>query len=384
MKKFVLLFCVPLFLFAFSACKKNATPSPSSSYPSATETDIAGDTTAGSEPVTDIADDTTAGTEPVTETNIPESLSISDFFPIEQDVKYVYSGEGMEYSSYTVNIDYTSDNAVQQRIDNGGTVAAKVITQADGKLTATYFRGESYSRENCLDKSNYNEVLLMEPIAVGTTWTLKDSSVRTITDLSASITTPLGDFMAIEVTTESQDSGNKTTDYYAKGIGLIKMIFYSDNYEVTSTLSEIVENTPFIQTVRFYYPNLDAGTIYYLERDLAFHTNDSTGEILATSYKEIPSGVEKVFSQNTAINSLTVGEDGIVLLDLNQAFLSEMNAGSAYEGMILNCIANTFGGYYYTDKVILTIDGALYSSGHFGFREGEFLQANSDEAVLLE
>ena len=52
--------------------------------------------------------------------------------------------------------------------------------------------------------------------------------------------------------------------------------------------------------------------------------------------------------------------------------------------MILDCIANTFSGYYYTDKVILTIDGTLYSSGHFVFGEGEFLQANADEAVLLE
>lgn len=370
MKKFALFLFVSMFLFVFSACQNNVMPQPSPSDPSATDSGA--------------ADDTTGGTEPVTDTDIPESLSISDFFPIKQDVRYVYSGEGNEYASYTVNIDYTSDKAVQQRIDNGGTVAAKVITHTHGKLTETYFSGESYSRENCLDKSNKSEVLLMEPIAADTSWTLEDGSVRIITDLSALITTPLGDFMAIEVTTENKKSGSTTTDYYAKDIGLIKSIFNSDSYEVTSTLVEIAEDLPLTQTVRFYYPNPDAGTICYLDRELKFHTNDVTGKVLATSYNEVPSGVEKVFTENTAINSLTVGEDGIVLIDLNQSFLSEMNAGSEYESMILDCIANTFSGYYYTDKVILTIDGALYSSGHFVFGEGEFLQANTEGAVLLE
>jgi hypothetical protein len=365
MKKSALFLFISLFLFTFSACQNNVTTdNMTSSAESVTDTNIMG------------------STESTADTNIPESLSVSDFFPIRQDVKYIYSGEGNEYSSYTVIIDYTSDNAVQQRIDNGGTVVAKVITQAHGKLTITYLSSEAYSRENYLNKSNNNEVILMEPITVGTTWTLEDNSVRTITNLSASITTPLGDFIAIEVTTKSQDSGSITTDYYAKGIGLIKNVYNSD--EVTSTLSKIEENTPFTQTVRFYYPNLDAGKIYYLERELVFNTNDITGNILAASYKEIPAGVEKVFSENTAINRLSVSDDGIVLLDLNQSFLTEMNAGSAYESMILNCIANTFSGYYQTDKVKLTFDGALYSSGHFAFGEDEFLKSKADEAVLLE
>jgi len=62
---------------------------------------------------------------------------------------------------------------------------------------------------------------------------------------------------------------------------------------------------------------------------------------------------------------LSLNEDeNIVCIDLNTAFLTEMNAGSEYESMILQSIANTFGQYYDSNKVILTIDNQLYSSGH--------------------
>ena len=60
-----------------------------------------------------------------------------------------------------------------------------------------------------------------------------------------------------------------------------------------------------------------------------------------------------------------------------------VNAGSGYEGMILQSIANTFGGYFNTDKVILTIDNQLYESGHFAFQEGEYITVNLDNTVKL-
>ncbi|MPM73475.1 Acetate kinase [bioreactor metagenome] len=68
----------------------------------------------------------------------------------------------------------------------------------------------------------------------------------------------------------------------------------------------------------------------------------------------------------------------MVYIDLNRAFMTEMNAGSEYEGMILQSIANTFGGYFQSDKVILTIDNALYESGHFAFMKGEYLGVDMD------
>jgi len=366
MKKIALLLSVSIFLFALWGCQGSVTPT-------MTDTSVT-DTSVSPTNTTDI-------TEPASDTSTPGPLSVSDYFPMLSDVRYIYEGEGNEYAPYDFYVDFSSNNAIQQRVDNGGTVSTKVITITDGKLIITYLTGEAYYRENFLDETNINEILLMEPIAVNTTWTLSDGSIRTITNLAASVSTPYGEFEAVEVTTNSEYG--TTTDYYAKGVGLIKSIFRVEDFEVFSTLSAIEENTPLKLNFRFFYPNLDANTIYYVDRELEFHTNDLTGDIIAASYKDIPSGVEKVFSENTAINSLKLGDDGIVHLDLNAAFLTEMNAGSAYEGMILDSIANTFAGFYYTDKVILTIDGELYSSGHFAFNEGDYLQAKLDEAVPL-
>ena len=77
------------------------------------------------------------------------------------------------------------------------------------------------------------------------------------------------------MTTES--SNDKTMDYYAKNVGLIKSVFISGETkedEISSSLSKIEENSSFMQTVNFYYPNIDDGKYYYQSKEIRFHTND--------------------------------------------------------------------------------------------------------------
>lgn len=311
-------------------------------------------------------------------------LKIGDYFPILDNTRYVYQGEGNEYASYDVYNDYTAQDRVQQRVDNGGTVMVRVLAVTDGKLIQVYSGGEVYVRENALQKTGDQEVLLAEPIETGTTWTLKDGRVRTITGTSVTISTPCGDYDAVEVTTRDPSDSDTTTQYYARDVGLVKSVFRSGDSEISSTLSTMETDVPSVQTIRFFYPNLDENKVYYEDRAVSFRTNDSTGKVLAESYREVPAGVGKVFSAGTEVNSLAFKDDGIVYLDLNKAFVTEMNAGSGYEGMILTCVADTFGYYYNTDKVVLTIEGEPYSSGHFSFDPGEYLQADFTSAVQLQ
>ena len=315
-----------------------------------------------------------------------QPLKIEDYFPIKANTHYVYQGMGNEYASYDVYIDYASEDKVQQRVDNGGTVMANVVELKDGKLTKLYSRGEAYYRENLLKlKNDEEEILLMEPLEKGTTWTLKDSRVRTITDTLVEIKTPLDTYQAIEVTTES--SNDKTMDYYAKNVGLVKSVFISgesEEDEISSTLSKIEEDSSFMQTVNFYYPNIDDGKYYYQSKEIRFHTNDLTKKVLETAYKEsINDDVQKVFSENTKINSLYLNKDNNVYIDLNQAFVSEMNAGSQYEAMILQSIVNTFGQYYNVEKVYVTIDNKPYESGHIAMEKGEFFKVNVNDSIEM-
>jgi hypothetical protein len=70
----------------------------------------------------------------------------------------------------------------------------------------------------------------------------------------------------------------------------------------------------------------------------------------------------------------------MVYIDLNRAFVNEMNAGAGYEALILQSVANTFGQYYGVDRVLLTIDAELYESGHIALKKGEYLKVDLGEA----
>ena len=160
-----------------------------------------------------------------------QTITISDYYPMEENVRYMYEGIGNEYASYDVYHDYVSDHKVQQRVNNGGTVLARIVEIKDGRLIKTFSREETYYRENLLASENgEEEVLLMEPLKTGTTWKLNDSSFRTITNLSAEVSTPSGNYQAIEVSTEGPNG--QTLDYYAHGIGLVKSIFIQKGWRL--------------------------------------------------------------------------------------------------------------------------------------------------------
>lgn len=317
---------------------------------------------------------------------MPLALKIEDYFPMKENIHYIYQGIGNEYASYDVYIDYISEDTIQQRIDNGGTVIANIVELRNGKLTKMYSRAEAYYRENLLKSRGQGEILLMEPLKKGTSWKLNDSRVRTITGTSVPITTSSGNYNAIEVTTESPN--DITLDYYAKNVGLVKSVFRaikSDEEGISSSLSKIEENRPYVQTVNFYYPNIDDGKIYYKSKEVRFKTNDLTKKVLEIAYKEsINNHIGKVFSKNTKINSLYLNKDNHVYIDLNQAFVSEMNAGAGYEAMILQSLVNTFGQYYNVEKVYLTIDNKPYESGHISMQKGEFFKVDVKNAIEMK
>lgn len=310
--------------------------------------------------------------------------SLENYIQSTENTKYNYDGEGSEYASFDSWVDYKKDGKVQLRTNNSGTELVKVYKVEDGKLIVSFSQGETYHRENFLDKeSNSNEVILMEPIQKGTTWKLASGEDRTITDTEFEIETPSGKYKAVEVTTLYSDSTTK--DYYVSGIGLVKSVFVgTDGFEVNSTLSEIEKDKKLEQEILMYYPNVDEEKYYYKEVTLNFSTNDEPEAVLGNAYKaNKPNNAEVVLSENASINKFSFEpENGIVKLDMNEAFLQDMNAGSSYESMILQCLATTFGSYCYAEKLGLTIDGKPYESGHVFLDEGDYIQAEIQQEVL--
>lgn len=309
---------------------------------------------------------------------VQAQLVISDYFSYKADTKYVYDGIGNEFASYDVYVDYLGNGIVQLRKETGGSTIVNVLKASGGMLSVLTSKGEIYYREDFMSNPGTDpEILLKEPLVKGTTWTVPATqsvpvgNKRYISNVDVEIITPAGVYSALEVTTE--DGKNRTLDYYAADVGLVKSIFKSGETEISSTLSKIENNVPLIQTVRFFYPDVINDKIFYVDKQLSFYTNDSTPAIFEKVYKELlDEKFGKILSSDAKVNSMMIDKNNIVNIDFSQEFLDDMNAGSDYESMILQCITNTLGVYYDTDKVIITVAGKLYSSGHIELKEGEF------------
>ncbi|MGH4119747.1 GerMN domain-containing protein [Clostridium sp.] len=303
------------------------------------------------------------------------TAKIGDYYPFDKNIKYTYAGEGNEYATYSVFVDYLRGNRQQIRVNNGGTEMAQVLENSDGELRRIYTKGESYYREDVTSQSNETDVLLKEPLVKGNSWISLDGSKRSITSLKVTIKTPLASYECIEVTTVGKDSTDKS--YYAANVGLVKTLFSSEGYEVTSSLSKMEKNVPFVQTVKFYYPNGNDGMNYTTAKQLFFNTNDNTKKMFENHFKEAPNkNTGKLISTNTTIKSLYLNNDNMVYVDFSKEFTKEMNAGSGYESQILQCITNTLGDYYMVKKVYITVEGKPYSSGHILMKKGEAFTVN--------
>lgn len=302
---------------------------------------------------------------------IPTLSKIEDYYPTIQNSSYQYLGEGNEYASFKEYVDYNFENKTQRRINNGGTETIKVIQILNGELAVIFSASEIYHRENFLEKEEgKKDIILKEPLTVGTAWESMDGNKREITSVNKEIETPLGKYSTLEVKTTFKDS--VIFDYYAKNVGLIKTEYKSGDFIVTSTLEKIISNSPLIQEVTFYYPDINNDKLVQKRESLSFNTNDITKLKFEEYLKNSPaSNLGKLISKNTKIKSLYLNKDNMVYVDFSKELVSEMNAGSGYESMILQSITNTLGNYYGVKKVYITVEGQPYSSGHILMKKGE-------------
>jgi hypothetical protein len=155
---------------------------------------------------------------PQPEEPVNEEASVKDYYPITENTKYSYEGEGNEFATFTVLVDYISDDRIQIRTNNGGTESVTVLEVRDDRLSVLYSRGETYFRQNFLkDQHEGGKILLKAPLKEGNSWDYDENTKAVITGLSKEVVTPLGNYEAVEVTLES-DKG-KTVNYYAKDVG---------------------------------------------------------------------------------------------------------------------------------------------------------------------
>lgn len=314
-----------------------------------------------------------------------DKYSIKDFLPNKLDVKYEYKGTGSEYADMTVFTDYIKGNKIQQRISNGGTVVARVIEVQKDSIVQIGTLEEAYYKQDLTSMKNTKpEIILKAPIEKGTSWTLPNGSKRYISNINLDVSTPAGNFKAIEVTTEEKDG--KTINYYAPNVGLIKQTFKSNSLNVESVLQSVKENTKYTQNLKVYYPDPINGHLVYIHKDIKLSTNENIQNVLTDILKKSPGkDIMTVFSKDVVINKLYVDiKNHNVYIDLSKNFVDNMNSGAELEDDILQSLANTLGAYYNSNKVFITLDGNKYTSGHIELNKDEPLTVDESNSVQFK
>lgn len=313
---------------------------------------------------------------------------VSDYFAYAKDVHMQYKGTGNEYAAYDTYVDYLKEDTVQVRSLNGGTVVVTVYKLTEDAIRWTFSQEETYFRyDYTAAPSNRDEILIKEPIKEGNSWNLSDGATRTITAVDKDIQTAAGDFKALEVTTKRGDTTEK--DYYVKDVGLVKTEFtFEGNPEsIVSELEKIEVGVPFKHRVQFFFPEFSKDRVVYMDRDVEIFTNEDMKFKFQRELKTVPenSGLSKVLSADASVLGSELDEqNGTVTVDFSGQLITGMNAGSSLESLILQSITNTFGNYYQKGKVVITVDGKPYESGHFQMEPGEAFNVDNQNIQPFE
>ena len=307
------------------------------------------------------------------------TYTIKDYFPLNADIKITYEGTGTEYAEKNLYVDYMTQNRIQYREENGNTPSASVYEISDNELKLITSKGEVYNRQNYITaKNDKPEILLKEPLQVNTTWLSNDGSKRMITDVNKDIETPYGKFKALEVTTEHKDY--KQLDYYTLNTGLIKTSIVNKNGSIINfSLKSITNNVGLTQSFKIYYPNTKYSNLFFKNYSIDLKTNNDINKMFEDFFKNAPSkNIAPLFTKKDAINYSTVK------VDLKSDFVSEMNANSTGENMIINAIVNSFGDYFKLKKVCITLDGAPYSSSRINMSPDKTFTVNFNNCTEIK
>lgn len=316
------------------------------------------------------------GMNTISQDGVPK---ISDYYPFLKNTILEYKGEGIEYAEQTVYYEFIEENKAQQKVMNSGTNLIRILENDDGALTEVYVEGEFYHIENMLNaKKDKTNIILKEPLDVGNTWLSKDGNKKEITGLDINIETPYKSFKALEVTTDLGE-GNIQKDYFVKDIGLVAKIFNFGDHQVKTLLKSMREQ-PLEQKLLVYYPMYSEVNTSYIEDKISFYTNQSIEKLIENKLKNPPS--DKLIAplpKETVINSIHFDRSSWVLnVDISEGFLTELNAGSTLEYEVIRSIVNTFGKFYDTDKVYISLNGKPYESGHMAINEEEYFKVNTE------
>jgi len=162
-----------------------------------------------------INNDNTAPTDP------SQGPALRDYLP-DQEMTKVFRG-GIKNSGMVHIVDKITDQKIQIKQIDFAAGFVQVLEVTDDSIVRVYGSvTDDLTGDFTLEPNNRNEIILKGPVTVGTTWEAGYSNMTsTITGIDVQLSTPAGEFQAIEIT--SSDGTYTKISYYGKGIGLLKV-----------------------------------------------------------------------------------------------------------------------------------------------------------------
>ena len=303
-----------------------------------------------------------------------DDASINNYYPIESNMLYSYQNSYGDDFSYTTYNTYVEENKVQHKVTTSSSDYIEVAEISNGELVLTYADPSAYYYENNLSaEPNLGYVLLEAPLEEGNTWEYKDGVTSEITDMDAQVSTPAGDFIAMEVTTDF-GAGSIEKVYYAEGVGIVQILEEQPELQYTVQLQSYETEATDQATINFYMYDEVEGKTVVEPRTIPIQTNMDYTAMFEAEMKKHTGNQMPLLTENTTINEIKVDrENSTVYVDLSKEFVEERQLDVETELILLQNIANTVGNFYVVDYVNITIDGEDYKSENLD-RQGELFE----------
>ena len=288
-------------------------------------------------------------------------IQSKDYLPPKSNSIYIYKGINNDTFTFKRYIEYINNDKIQIKFDNGINSFVNVYEYTPDGIKLCYYTGKSLYRQDFTTHTGcINNYLIKDPISKDNIWILSDGSKRCITNIDVKVQTQFKLYdSAIEVVTTAKNNSQFSINYYVLGIGLVKSIYYIKKKGfLFFELEDILEDTPYLKKIKFYYPDKNLNTIWSVEKPIIFNTNDDPSIVFSKEFESSPKGLLPLINRNTVINKMNYNlNNNSVSIDFSKDILLNLNNNSEYNTLFYYSIYNTLKDFYNTDNISISIEG---------------------------
>ena len=311
---------------------------------------------------------------------LPEKteLEISEYTPNKANQTKVFDTQEGTIIQYTDFIDDTDTLYQVRTMLPDGYYHEQVFRYTGESWQQVYQQQHTKNTLNVLTNwelmnSGPNDLLLMSPVKVGTSWQRQSGAKASITALYKEATVNHQVYRNIvEVT--SMEKEYEIRDYYAQNEGFIlqqKTPINSDGQHSYLQVKSNQHNVTLSQQLMISVPTKEEKPLLKdFDVTLTWQTNQPIETTLTNMFRE-----QKWLTQDVQINRILL-IDGVLYVDFSSGVVAAMSKHVAGEKAVLPAMVQTLSDYFGVDNVVFTVYESLLLPDTLPFPENGIWQVN--------